>query len=101
MTLQMLLLLSLLLFTLGLIAVLHRRNLITILVGIELMLNAASLNFMIFNKYVAPDPAVGQVLVLVVIGLAAAEVAVFLSILMIMYRSRSGIDVNTITDLKG
>ena len=101
MTLKLLLLLSLFLFSLGLAATLYRRNLITILIGIELMLNAASLNFLAFNRFVAPDPAVGQVIVLVIIGLAAAEVAVFLSILMVMYRNRNGIDVNTIQDLKG
>ena len=100
-TLHLLLLLALILFSLGLMAVLHRRNLITVLIGTELMLNAASLNFLAFNKYSAPDPMVGQILVLVVIGLAAAEVAVFLSILMTMYRTRDGIDVKTITELKG
>lgn len=101
MTLQVALLAGLVLFSLGLVAVLSRRNLITILVGVELMMNAASLNFMAFNRHVAADPVVGQVIVLVVIGLAAAEVAIFLSILMVLYRTRRGIDADDLRDLQG
>lgn len=100
MTLHGFLLLSLFLFCMGLVAVLGRRNLITILIGVELMLNAASLNFMAFNRYVATDPVVGQISVLVIIGLAAAEVAIFLSILMVVYRTRRDIDAEDLTELK-
>lgn len=101
MTLHAYLLLSLFVFSMGLVAVIIRRNLITILIGAELMLNAASLNFMAFNYYVAPDPVVGQIIVLIIIGLAAAEVAIFLSILMVLYRMRHEIDVEELTELKG
>lgn len=101
MTLHGFLFVGLALFSLGVIAVLNRRNLITILIGIELMLNAASLNFMAFNRFVGTDPAVGQIIVLVLIGLAAAEVAIFLSILMVLYRSHKEIDVEKLTQLKG
>jgi NADH-quinone oxidoreductase subunit K/NAD(P)H-quinone oxidoreductase subunit 4L len=100
MTLHAFLLLALFLFSLGLLAVLWRRNLIMILIGVELMLNAASLNFMAFNRFVATDPAVGQVAVLVIIGLAAAEVAIFLSILMALYRARHEVDVEQLVELK-
>jgi NADH:ubiquinone oxidoreductase subunit K len=96
-----LLLISLLLFSLGLVAVLSRRNLIAILIGVELMLNAASLNFMAFNRDVAMDPVTGQIVVLLIIGLAAAEVSIFLSILMVLYRARHDIDAEDIRDLKG
>ncbi|MDP6943108.1 MAG: NADH-quinone oxidoreductase subunit NuoK [Myxococcota bacterium] len=92
---------ALLLFCLGLYAVLARRNLIAILIGIELMLNAASLNVLAFNRFVAPDPAVGQILVLFVIGLAAAEAAIALSIIVAVYRQRSDIDVDDLRDLTG
>ncbi len=92
---------ALLLFCLGLYAVLARRNLIAILIGIELMLNAASLNALAFNRFVAPDPAVGQILVLFVIGLAAAEAAIALSIIVAVYRQRSDIDVDDLRDLTG
>lgn len=91
---------SLLLFSLGLYAVLARRNLIGILIGIELMLNAASVNFMAFNYYLAPDPTVGQIIVLFIIGLAAAEAAIALSIILAVYRQRKQIDVEQLTELK-
>ena len=61
MTLHAYIFLSLALFSLGLVAVVSRRNLIAVLIGVELMMNAASLNFMAFNRYVVKDPAVGQV----------------------------------------
>ena len=101
MTLSAFLLVGLLLFTFGLVTVLSRRNQIVILIGIEFMMSAASLNFLAFNRFVAPDPAVGQIVALVIIGLAAAEVSIFLSILMVLYRARHGIDVEDIRDLKG
>ena len=88
MTLESYLVLGLVLFSLGLVAALSQRNLIAVLIGVELMMNAASLNFMAFNRYVVQDPAVGQVFVLIIIGLAAAEVAIFLSIILRLYRLR-------------
>ncbi len=101
MKLEAFVLLSLVLFGAGLYAVLARRNLIAVLIGIELMLNAASLNFMAFNRFLAPDPAVGQVIVLFIIGLAAAEVAIALSIVLAVYRQRKRIDVDDLDELKG
>lgn len=102
MNLESFVLLSLVLFTLGLYAVMARRNLIAILIGVELMLNAASLNFMAFNRFLpVDDPTVGQLFVLFIIGLAAAEVAIALSIILIVYRERKRIDVDDITELKG
>ena len=101
MTLTTFLLLGLLLFCAGLVAVVSRRNLVTILVGVELMLNAASVNFMAFNKYTAPDPVVGQIVTLIIIGLAAAEVAIFLSILITLYRGRHEVDAEDMKELRG
>ncbi|TNF38301.1 MAG: NADH-quinone oxidoreductase subunit NuoK [Deltaproteobacteria bacterium] len=102
MNLESFLLLALILFSLGLYAVMSRRNMIAILIGIELMLNAASLNFMAFNRFLpVEDPTVGQIFVLFIIGLAAAEVAIALSIILIVYRQRKRIDVDDITELKG
>lgn len=101
MTLHGYVLLSLALFSLGLVAVLSRRNLIAVLIGVELMMNAASLNFMAFNRYVVEDPAIGQVFVLIIIGLAAAEVAIFLSVILRLYRLRRDIDVEHLTELRG
>ncbi len=101
MTLESYLVLGLVLFSLGLVAVLSQRNLIAVLIGVELMMNAASLNFMAFNRYVVQDPAIGQVFVLIIIGLAAAEVAIFLSIILRLYRLRREIDSERLTELKG
>ena len=101
MTLHGYVFLSLALFSLGLVAVLSRRNLIAVLIGVELMMNAASLNFMAFNRYVVEDPAIGQVFVLIIIGLAAAEVAIFLSVILRLYRLRRDIDVEHLTELRG
>jgi len=101
MKLEAFVLLSLVLFSAGLYAVIARRNLIAILIGVELMLNAVSLNFMAFNRFVATDPAVGQVIVLFIIGLAAAEVAIALSIILAVYRQRKQIDADQLDELKG
>jgi NADH-quinone oxidoreductase subunit K len=101
MTIQAWTLFSLVLFSIGLYAVLARRNLIGILIGIELMLNAASVNFLAYNYFVGTDPAIGQIIVLFVIGLAAAEAAIALSIILAVYRQHASIDVTNIEELKG
>ena len=102
MNLETFVLLSLVLFALGLYAVMARRNLIAVLIGVELMLNAASLNFMAFNRFLpVADHSLGQVFVLFIIGLAAAEVAIALSIILVVYRERKRIDIDDITELKG
>jgi len=101
MNLESYLIFSLVLFSLGLYAVLSRRNLIAILIGVELMLNAASVNFMAFNYFVGPEPAVGQIVVLFIIGLAAAEAAIVLSIILAIYGQRRDIDVDQLDELKG
>jgi len=101
MTLETWLLFALVVFSLGLYCVLGRRNLIVILIGIELMLNAASVNFMAINYYLSPHPEVGQIIVLFVIGLAAAEAAIALSIILAVYRQRKSIDAAALVELKG
>jgi len=106
MSLQAYLLFSLVLFSIGLYAVLARRNLIAILIGIELMLNAASLNFMAFGRFIEfsdgamGTAASGPIFVLFIIGLAAAEVAIALSIVIAVYRQRSHINVDALTELR-
>lgn len=95
------LLLSLLLFCIGIYGVLIRRNLIGILIGVELMLNAASVNFLAFNRYAVTDPAVGQIIVLFIIGLAAAEAAILLSIILRVYRHHRNIDADSLTEMRG
>ncbi len=101
MTLGVWLVFALAIFCLGLYCVLGRRNLIVILIGIELMLNAVSVNFMAVNYYLAPDPSVGQIVVLFIIGLAAAEAAIALSIILSVYRQRKSISIANLEELKG
>ena len=101
MNLDAYLLLGLVLFALGLLGVIAHRNLIAVLIGVELMMNAASLNFMAFNRYCVTDPTTGQIFVLIIIGLAAAEVAIFLAIVMRLYRTFRSIDAEELADLKG
>ncbi len=101
MTLEIWLLFAAVLFAFGLYAVVARRNLIAVLIGVELMLNAASLNFLAFNRFAATDPATGQIIVLFIMGLAAAEVAIALSIVVQVFRNRGGIRTDDLTELKG
>lgn len=101
MTLEMFLFVGLFLFSLGLYAVMSRRHLVGILIGVELMLNACSLNFMAFNRFTVTDPTTGQIFVLFIIGLAAAEAAIALSIILAVFRARRSVDVIQLQDLKG
>jgi len=98
--LQHYLIVSMLLFTLGIFCVLTRRNALGILLGIELILNAANINYIAFNRYggVAYD---GQVFAIFVIMLAAAEATIGLAIVLGIYRSFRTIDVEAINRLRG
>jgi NADH-quinone oxidoreductase subunit K len=90
-----------LLFAIGAYAVLTRRNAIAVLMGIELMLNAANLNFLAFWRFQAPHSMEPQVFVLVGITIAAAEAAVGLAVILNVYRRFATVDVDQIADLKG
>ncbi len=96
--------LSAILFTIGVLGVATRRNLIVMLMSIELMLNAANLAFVGFNRIwsqVEGAPAIdGQIFVLMVITVAAAEVAVGLGILLSMFRNRDSVNVEEVNLLK-
>ena len=89
------------LFGLGLMGVLQRRNLIGMLISLELMLNGASVNFMAFNRFLAPEPAVGQIVTLFIMGLAAAEAAIGLSIIMALFRRLRSINIERAQQLRG
>jgi NADH:ubiquinone oxidoreductase subunit K len=89
------------LFSLGLLGVLQRRNLIGMLISIELMLNGANINFMAFNRFLTPEPAVGQIMALFVMGIAAAEAAIGLSIILALFRRLRSINIERAQELKG
>ena len=96
------LLLSALLFAIGLAGALARRNAIIVLIGIELMLNAANLNFIAFWRYGAnPEALTGVIFVVFSIAVAAAEAAVGLALIISIYRHYRTIDLDRIDSLKG
>ena len=90
-----------LLFSIGMFGLLQRRSLIGMLIAIELMLNAASINFMAFNRFLAPDPIVGQVYTLFIMGIAAAEAAIALSIILAVFRRIRSINIERARELRG
>ena len=90
--------LSLIVFMIGVIGVLIRRNIIVILLSIELMLNAANINFVAFSHYL--QTITGQVFVFFVLTVAAAEVVVGLAIIIALYRGKATIHVEDINLMK-
>lgn len=93
------LILSALLFSLGLFAVITRRNAIMVLMGIELMLNAANINFVAFSRY-STTAFDGHVVAVFVIILAAAEAAIALAIVLNIYQNFTTVNVDEINQLK-
>lgn len=91
--------LSAILFSLGALGVLVRRNAIVIFMSIELMLNAANLAFVAFARY--HQSMNGQVFVFFVMAVAAAEVAVGLALVVAIFRSRQTVNVDDLNSLKG
>lgn len=90
---------SAILFTIGVIGVLVRRNPLTIFMSIELMLNAVNLSFITFSKYL--DSVDGQMFVFLVLTVAAAEVVVGLAIIVSIFRTRRNISVDEMNVLRG
>ena len=91
--------LSAILFSVGAIGVLVRRNPLIMFMSIELMLNAVNLSFVAFSSYL--HNLDGQVLVFLVLTVAAAEVAVGLAIIVALFRSRATVNVDEVNSLKG
>ena len=93
-----------LLFIIGVAGVLTRRNIIVIFMSIELILNAANLNFIAFSRYLSltgdPDAVAGQIFTVFVIVVAAAEAAIGLGIVIALYRNKETIWVDEIDLLK-
>ena len=93
------LILSAILFTIGVVGVLIKRNPIVIFMSVELMLNAVNLTFVAFSRY--KGDLGGQMMVIFVMAVAAAEVAVGLGILVSIFRNRTSISVDEIDLMKG
>ncbi|BDD86759.1 NADH-quinone oxidoreductase subunit NuoK [Desulfofustis limnaeus] len=88
-------------FGLGVYGLVTRRTLIGMLIAAELMLAGVSVNFMAFNRFVAPDPSVGQIFALFIMAIAAAEAAIGLSIAIAVYRHHKTVDTEDLINLRG
>ena len=100
MTIAQYLLLSSVLFCIGIYGVLARKNGVMVLMSIELILNAVNINLMAFSSYVDNNLIQGQVFTIFVITVAAAEAAVGLAILLSLYRNRVTVDMESFNLLK-
>ena len=88
------------LFFIGMYGLFTRRNMITMLMSVELMLNSVNINFVAFNKYLYPENLDGIFFSLFIITIAAAEAAVAIAIIINLYRSHSSIDVEDAAEMK-
>jgi NADH-quinone oxidoreductase subunit K len=93
--------LAAILFCIGLAGALTRRNAIIVLVGIEMMLNAANINLVAFWHFLTPTNEVGQVFAVFAIAVAGAEAAVGLALVIAVYRHFRSVNVEEIKSLKG
>jgi NADH:ubiquinone oxidoreductase subunit K len=94
------LVLSAILFSLGIYGVLARRNAVLILMSVELMLQAVSINFIAFAVYLSPEQFTGVIFAVFVITIAAAEVGLALAIILRLYRNRATANVDEADTLK-
>ena len=89
------------LLAVGVYGLLRRRTLIGMLISGELIFSAASLNLMAFNRFTVHDRTVGQIFVLFIMGLAAAEIAIALSIVIAVYRNYRSVKTSELSELNG
>jgi NADH-quinone oxidoreductase subunit K len=92
--------LSALLFSIGLFGVITKRNAIAVLICIEIMLNAVNINLVAFSKYITPTDFTGQIFSLFVITVAAAEVGIGLAIIIAIYRNKLSVNLDDFDWLK-
>src|SRR6185295_2785057 len=88
------------LFFIGMYGFFTRRNMITMLMAIELMLNSVNINFVAFNKYLFPENLDGIFFTIFIVTIAAAEAAVAIAIIINLYRSHKSIDVEDAAEMK-
>ncbi len=89
------------LFAFGIYGMVTRKTIIGMLIASELILAGASMNFMAFNRFLAPDPAIGQIFTLFIMAIAAAEASIAVSIVIAVYRNYKSIDTEDLVDLQG
>lgn len=91
---------SLIMFCCGLFGFITRRNMIAMLISLELMLNAVDMNFVIFNRFLFPGQLEGMMFSLFAIAIAAAETALAIAIIINIFRSVNNVDVRTLNQMK-
>ena len=99
-TLLMYLVPSLIMFGCGVYGFLTRKNMIAIMISLELMLNAIDINFVVFNRFLFPGQMEGMFFTLFAIAIAAAETALALAIIINVFRIAKNVDINEINKLK-
>ena len=99
-TLEKYILLSTALFSIGIYGLISSRNVIRILMSIELLLNAVNINLVAFSTYIDPLEIKGQIFALFVMAIAAAEAAIALAIILAIYRNMSSVDIEDFASLK-
>ena len=92
--------LAAILFAVGLFGILTRKNIIGILMSLEILFNAVNINFVAFNRYVWPDALIGQLFSIFIIVVAAAEAVVGLAIVLLIYRNWQGVDIENVNIMK-
>ena len=91
---------SIIMFVCGIYGFMTRKNLIAILISLELMLNSADLNFVIFNRFLFPGSMEGMIFTLFAIALAAAETAIAIAIIINIYRAVGNTDINEVKQMR-
>lgn len=97
---QHFLIVSTIMFFIGICGFIIRRNLITILMAVELILNSVNINFVIFNRYLYPDQLQGHFFAIFVVGIAAAEASVAIALIINIYRKLKNINVENVNELR-
>ena len=92
--------LSTILFFVGVYGFITRKNLLTILISVEIILNAVNINFAAFNRYLFPENLEGHFFSLFIIGIAAAEAAVAIAIFINLYRNIRSVNVENVNEMK-
>ena len=99
-TLLMYLIPSLIMFGCGVYGFITRKNMIAIMISLELMLNSVDINFVVFNRFLYPEQHEGMFFTLFAIAIAAAETAIAIALIINVYRVVKNVDINQLTKLK-
>lgn len=91
---------SIIMFSAGVYGFITRKNMIALLISLELMLNSADLNFVVFNRYLFPGSMEGMIFTLFAIAIAAAETAIAIAIIINIYRAVQSSDINVVNKMK-